>query len=234
MVKLRDRECLITKAEYFEDYKLFISFFDGVSNIFDFKNLVTSDREEYRPYLDITKFKKFKIARNKKAIAWGKENDMQIPDFMLYSLKRAPKGWYINETFDELKKRLHNKYYYEMFVDNSVWGRIHVLLDLLPRDKNLVLFSRKFHNGTDDKSYSFEVFNAKFHISIKLYPLGLVYKLVVNEIGSTTYKVNFENEPKGKRLTGKRLEKYEQLFDAAWKLIEKNRKSVITKFEVIK
>lgn len=45
----------ISKAEYFNDYKLKITFSDGAINIFDFKNLVTSDRQEYKPYLDITK-----------------------------------------------------------------------------------------------------------------------------------------------------------------------------------
>ncbi len=94
----------ITKTEYFCDYKLQITFSDGVTNIFDFKNLVTSEREEYQPYLDIEKFKKFKIQRKVNAIAWGKENNMQVPGYILYSEKRSSKGWYLNETAAELKK----------------------------------------------------------------------------------------------------------------------------------
>lgn len=229
-----DKDYIIKKAEYFVDYKLMISFSDGVSQIFDFKNLVTSDQEAYKQYLDVTKFKKFKIHRKTNTIAWGKENRMQMPAYILYSEKRASKGWTKYESFAELKKRLHRKFYYEMFVDNAVWGGIGAILCLLQDDKNSKLFSKKFHNGTDERKYLFEISTRNFHISIKLHPFGLVYNHSIKAIGSSSYEVNFKNAVDGRDSEGKDLENYEVLFHRVCKLIKKNRNNLITKFEVIK
>lgn len=224
----------ITKAEYFDDYKLKISFSDGATNIFDFKNLVTSDREEYMPYLDITKFKKFKIQKKVNCIAWGKNIDMQMPGFILYSEKRPSVGWTKNETIAELKKRLPKKFYYEMFVDNNIWAGILVIIELLNEDKQVDLFSAKFNKGTGNKNYVFEVYiKEAFVLKIQLQPMGLVYDLMVKNIGSVFYKVNFKNDIIGKDLTGRILKKYDTLFIRVRSLIKKDRDLVETRFGAI-
>ena len=224
-------DCKITKAEYYTDYKLQITFSDGTSNIFDFKSLVTSDREEYKKYLDITKFKKFKIQHKVNCISWDKENNMQIPGFMLYSEKIASKGWYLNETDAELKKRLPKKFYYEIFMDNNIWSGIMVILELLREDKNSDFFSQKFNNGKVNENYVFEVYiKEKFVLKIELQPFGLVYQLSVKNIGSISYKVNFENDKKGADLKEEKLEKYENLFNKVCSLINKDRNDLKTRF----
>lgn len=228
-----NKDCKITKAEYYNDYKLLISFSDGKTNIFDYKNLVTSERKEYQPYLDVTKFKKFKIQRNVNCIAFGKENSMQIPAYILYFEKQSSIGWTKNETTAELKNRLPKKFYYEMFVDNNVWAGIHIVLELLEDDKNAGLFSKKFNNGTD-KNYLFEVFTNEFVLKIELQPLGLVYNLSVKNIGSISYKVSFKKEVAGLDLNGEKLEKYETLFSKVCRIIKKDRKSVKLRFGVVK
>ncbi len=221
---------IITKAEYFKDYKLLITFSDGVTNIFDFKNLVTSERKEYQPYLDITKLKKFKIQRKVNCIAWGQENYMQIPGYILYSGKRSSKGWYLNETAAELKKRIPKKFYYEMFVDNNVWAGIYEIIDLLDGDTNAGLFFRKFNDGTGTNNYLFEIFSNNFGLKIKLYQFGLEYELVVKNFGSLSYSVFFEKDILGGDLKGKNLKNYEALFKSVCGLIKKDRKSLNTRF----
>lgn len=228
-----DIDFKITKAEYYNDYKLSISFSDGKTNIFDYKNLVTSERKEYQPYLDITKFKKFKIQRNVNCIAWGKDNSMQIPAYILYFEKKSSIGWTKNETTAELKRRLPKKFYYEMFVDNSVWAGIHVIVELLEGDKNTGLFSKKFNNGAN-KNYFFEVYTNEFVLKVKLHQFGLSYDLSIKNIGGASYKVNFENEVIGLDLNGEVLKKYEILFTKTCMLIKKNRKAIKTKFGIVK
>lgn len=228
-----NKDFKITNAEYYNDYKLLISFSDGKTNIFDYKNLVTSERKEYQPYLDITKFKKFKIQQNPNCIAWGKGNNMQIPAYILYFEKKSSIGWTKNETTAELKKRLPQKFYYEMFVDNNVWAGVHVIVELLEGDKNAGLFSKKFNNGAD-KNYLFEVYTNEFVLKVKLHQFGLSYDLSVKNIGGVSYKVNFEKEVLGLDLIGEELEKYETLFKKVCVLIKKNRKSIKTRFGAVK
>lgn len=234
LTDVMDKNCKITKAEYFNDYKLLISFSDGVTNIFDFKNLVTSEREEYQPYEDITKFKKFKIQRKVNCIAWGKQNFMQIPGYILYSEKRSSKGWYLNETAYEIKKRLSKKFYYEMFVDNNVWAGIHGIIGLINGDKNADLFYKKFNNKTDSNNYLFEVLTNDFVLTIKLKQFGLEYDLMVKNICNVSYNVNFENDVKGDDLKGKDLKNYETLFKTVCGLIKKDRKNLSIRFVVVK
>ena len=220
-------ESKIEKAEYVSDYKLLITFSDGFTNVFDFKNLVTSDRKEYQPYLDITKFKKFKIQRKVNCISWGKENNMQVPGFILYSEKKSSKGWYINETPAELKTRLPKKFYYEMFVDNNVWAGIHVISDLLKGNKSADKFFDIFNKGTT-KNNLFEVSTNEFVLKINLHQFGLVYNLQVKN-DEVSYKVNFEKEVVGEALKGKKLERYEVWFDKACALIKKDIKGLSIK-----
>ena len=77
----------IISALYHSDYKLTIFFNDGTENTFDYKNFVTSGHEEFTPYLNVIKFKKFKVVNSKKAIAWGKEWNMILPIDILYRKK---------------------------------------------------------------------------------------------------------------------------------------------------
>lgn len=221
----------ITKAEYFDDYKLKVSFSDETTNIFDFKSLVTSDREHYKPYLDITKFKKFRIQKKINCIAWGRDVDMQMPGFILYSEKRPSIGWTKNETVAELKKRLPKKMHYEIFVDNNIWSGILVIIELLNEDRNVDLFSQKFNNGKVNRNYVFEVYiKEKFVLKIELHPFGLVYNLNVKNFAGVSYKVNFENDVIESDLTGEKLKKHETVFTKICQLVKKNRESVKTKF----
>ena len=69
----------IQSATYYKDYKIRILFDDGNVNVFDYYNLVSSDHEEFSQYLDVKKFKKFKIVNKGSGIAWGNEWDMILP-----------------------------------------------------------------------------------------------------------------------------------------------------------
>lgn len=77
----------IIKVKHCEDYILEISFSNGSTNYFNYKNLVTSGHEEFNKYLNIIEFKKFKIILNGDSIAWGKSWDMMLPIIDLYSKK---------------------------------------------------------------------------------------------------------------------------------------------------
>lgn len=77
----------IASIEYLKDYKMNIYFTDGTCNLFNYKSLVTSKHEEFKQYLDITKFKNFKIVNKGTAIAWGKNWDMILPIEILYNKK---------------------------------------------------------------------------------------------------------------------------------------------------
>ena len=74
----------IIDVEYAGDYKLAITFSDKTINLFDYKSLVTLNHEGFRKYLDVTKFKKFKVVNNRTAIAWGKNWEMILPLYTLY------------------------------------------------------------------------------------------------------------------------------------------------------
>lgn len=77
----------ISYVKYYTDYKLYICFSDGKVNIFDYKNLVLSNHEEFKPYSNVIKFKNFTIVNKATAIAWGKEWDMILPIDVLYHNK---------------------------------------------------------------------------------------------------------------------------------------------------
>lgn len=77
----------IVKAEYAGDYKIKITFSDKHVNTFDYGKMVKFNHEEFKPYLDITKFKKFEIVLGGNSIAWGKDHDMLISLYCLYNEK---------------------------------------------------------------------------------------------------------------------------------------------------
>ena len=77
----------IQSATYCEDYKLRIVFEDGHVNIFDYYSLVSTDHQEFSPYLDVKKFKKFKIVDQGRGIAWGNNWDMILPARILRKRK---------------------------------------------------------------------------------------------------------------------------------------------------
>ncbi len=81
----------ISHIDYVKDYKINIFFSDGTCNLFNYKPLVTSNHEEFKQYLDITKFKKCKVVNNKMAVAWGKTWDMILPIETLYNKKFVKK-----------------------------------------------------------------------------------------------------------------------------------------------
>lgn len=78
----------ITHAKYVGDYKISIVFSDKKVNTVDYEPMVTSGHEEFSPYMDISKFKKFKTVDFGTAIAWGKDWDMILPLETLYSKKK--------------------------------------------------------------------------------------------------------------------------------------------------
>lgn len=155
---------------------------------------------------------------------------MQLPGFMLYSEKSASKGWYLDETCEDLKKRLPKKFHYEVFIDNNIWSGIMVILELLHEDKNSDFFSQKFNNGKVNTKHVFELYSTKFALKIELQPFGLAYQLGLKNMGSVSYKVNFEKEVIGKDLERDKLIKYEALFKKVCGLIKKDRNDLKTRF----
>ena len=84
-------ELKIRNAVYDSDYRIRIEFTDGTHNTFDYKSMVTSGHEEFKQYLDITKFKKFQIVDNGYSIAWKNNWEMILKFEDLYSRKSIPK-----------------------------------------------------------------------------------------------------------------------------------------------
>ena len=76
----------IKHATYEPDYKIKILFTDGKCNIFDYTPLVTSDHEEFSPFLNVSKFKKFQVVDGD-FIAWGDEWKMMLEPETLYHKK---------------------------------------------------------------------------------------------------------------------------------------------------
>lgn len=85
----------IKKAEYIGDYKIKITFSDGHVNIFNYHSMVIFNHEEFKQYIDIGKFKKFKIVEWKTTIAWSENHEMILPTSTLYSKSRInPKCYF--------------------------------------------------------------------------------------------------------------------------------------------
>jgi len=73
----------VVKAEYISDYKVALTFSDGVAKSVDLEQTIFEDhRKVFEPLKDINYFKKFKIIFN--TIAWENEADF-APEY-LYEL----------------------------------------------------------------------------------------------------------------------------------------------------
>ena len=71
----------VTKAEYLENYKIFLSFNNGESLPVDLETVINNDKRKiFFPLRDIEYFKKFKLYLN--TIVWENEADF-APEFLL-------------------------------------------------------------------------------------------------------------------------------------------------------
>lgn len=82
----------ILSAKYLNEYKIAITFSDGVVNIFDYETLVMRDHEEFKTYKDLNEFKKFQIIANGTMIGWGENWEMVLPLNTLYTKKQISKA----------------------------------------------------------------------------------------------------------------------------------------------
>ena len=81
----RQKEIILKNVEYIDNYLLKIEFFDGKENKIDFKEfLLSSNHPSVKKYLDINKFKKFKIQNGN--INWN-DYEMIFPIYDLYNGK---------------------------------------------------------------------------------------------------------------------------------------------------
>lgn len=72
----------IKKAEYVEDYKIYVTFNSGESGTIDLKEVIYTDkRPVFKELVDIAKFKRFKIDFD--TIVW--ENGLDLAPEFLYS-----------------------------------------------------------------------------------------------------------------------------------------------------
>ena len=68
----------VIDALYISNYKVLITFSDGKQQTVDFENfLKTNSHPQFAEYLDLKKFRKFKIERGN--IVWGKDWDLIFP-----------------------------------------------------------------------------------------------------------------------------------------------------------
>jgi len=68
----------VIDALYISNYKVLITFSDGKQQTVDFENfLKTNSHPQFAEYLDLKKFKKFKIERGN--LVWGKDWDLIFP-----------------------------------------------------------------------------------------------------------------------------------------------------------
>ena len=68
----------VIDALYISNYKVLITFSDGKQQTVDFENfLKTNSHPQFAEYLDLKKFKKFKIERGN--LFWGKDWDLIFP-----------------------------------------------------------------------------------------------------------------------------------------------------------
>jgi len=70
----------VTKAEYVEDYVLFVSFNDGESGTVDLQGELYG--EMFAPLLDLEKFKNFRVDDEINTIVWGNGADF-APEFFM-------------------------------------------------------------------------------------------------------------------------------------------------------
>ena len=71
----------VVNAEYKEEYKIFLTFNNGLSVLIDLKSVIFSDlRKIFLPLRDVDFFKSFKIRLN--TITWENEADF-APEFLL-------------------------------------------------------------------------------------------------------------------------------------------------------
>lgn len=101
---------IIVKAEYAGDYKIKITFSDKHVNTFDYRTMVTFDHEEFKEYLDVTKFKKFKIDLYGMTIGWGKYGgEMILHTHTLYHQTRININcWFGKKAIEKNKKALQS------------------------------------------------------------------------------------------------------------------------------
>lgn len=99
----------IKNAVYETDYKIRILFSDGKINVFNYKPAVKSDHQEWSQYLDVTKFKRFKIVDGGRSIAWGKNHEMNLAiDFLYHNRQFKP---LTKKERKKLMKSLEKQYY---------------------------------------------------------------------------------------------------------------------------
>jgi hypothetical protein len=66
---------ILVSAKYAKDYKILFKFSNGKESLVDFKPIIK--RDVYcKEFLDVTKFKKICIDKNKTDIYWGKDWNM--------------------------------------------------------------------------------------------------------------------------------------------------------------
>ena len=76
----------IVSASYLSDYKVLLTFSDNTQQTVDFQDLLKENpHPQFSPYLDLRKFKKFKIEKGN--IVWGKDWDLIFPVDELYAGK---------------------------------------------------------------------------------------------------------------------------------------------------
>lgn len=68
----------ITSAKYFEDYKIKFKFSNGKTTVVDFGYFILTHKSPHvKPFIDLNKFKKFKIM-NGRNISWKEWNDYDM------------------------------------------------------------------------------------------------------------------------------------------------------------
>ena len=76
----------ITSAFHASAYKVQLTFSDGTKQTIDFQYFLKKNTHpQFSPYLDLKKFKKFRIERGN--IVWGKDWDLIFPVEELYAGK---------------------------------------------------------------------------------------------------------------------------------------------------
>lgn len=74
----------VKKAKYQEDFRILLSFDDGLSGIVDFKNfLFAPQRKAFLRLRDVDQFKKFSLKFH--TLAWGEDLDL-APEYLHYLL----------------------------------------------------------------------------------------------------------------------------------------------------
>ena len=69
----------LVNAEYIRDYKILVTFSDGISSVIDLENELWG--EVFEPLKDISEFQKFKIDPELKTLVWPTGADL-APEFL--------------------------------------------------------------------------------------------------------------------------------------------------------